>query len=241
MIDVNQEYISEAICNLFGLVGAKENIYYNSLYTPFNKGKIKECIKEIAQYLGLPIEIILSYVPSNYVPTHSESQRFTSPSLVATDSNKRGRAGITAEVYIPNNLPLYGSSSLKNFPIKVKISENINEYPDTFMVVMAHELSHIVLYSLQHSKKENEIYTDITAMLLGFNEIISNGRKTVKQHEQRSLLSTTTITETVTYGYLTDSNFNFAHNKIKEIVSQNKSSKKISSSKAPSYINNLKH
>jgi hypothetical protein len=225
MIEVNQEYISEAIGNLFELVGVKENICYNSVYKPFNKGKIKECIKLIADYLGLPIEINVTYVPSTYTPTYSDSQRFSSQSLVVTDGSKKGGAGISAEVYIPSNLPLYGSSSLTNFPINVKISENINEYPDTFMSIMAHELSHIVLYSLQHSKKENEVYTDITAMLLGFNEIMSDGRKITKQYKQHSLLSTTTTTETVTYGYLTDSNFKFAQRKIREILRQNKKAK----------------
>lgn len=236
MIEVDQEYISDAISNLFGLVGVKENILYSSVYTPFNKGNIKDCIKVIAGYLGLPIEINLTYVPATYAPTHSDSQRFTSKSLVVTDGSKKGRAGISAEVYIPSYLPLYGSSSFTNFPIDVKISENINEYPDTFMAIMAHELSHIVLYSLQHREKENEVYTDITSMLLGFNEIISNGRKTTKEYEQHSLLSTTTITETVTYGYLTDSNFKFAHNRIRKILSQNKKAR-IKFIKQSSFLN----
>jgi hypothetical protein len=107
----------------------------------------------------------------------------------------------------------------------VKISENITEYPATFIAMMAHELSHILLYSLQHDKKENEVYTDITAMLLGFSEIMSDGRKTTDEYTQHSLLSTTTVTETVTYGYLTDSNFKFAHKRIREILSQNKKAK----------------
>jgi len=222
MIEVEQEYINEAISNLFGLVGVKENIPYNFVYKPFSKGKIKECIKVIAGYLGLPIEINLTYIPATYAPTYSDNQRFSSQSLVVTDGSKKGGAGISAEVYIPSYLPLYGSSSLTNFPIDIKISENINEYPDTFMAVMAHELSHIVLYSLQHNEKENEVYADITAMLLGFSGIMNDGRKTTKEYEQHSLLSTTTITETVTYGYLTDSNFRFAHNRIREILRQNK-------------------
>ena len=222
MIEVDQEYISGAINNLFGQVGVKENIPYMSVYEPFSNGRIKECIEVIAGYLGLPIEINLTYIPATYAPTYSDSQRFTSQSLVVTDGSKKGTAGISAEVYIPSYLPLYGSSSLTNFPIDIKISENIKEYPDTFMAVMAHELSHIVLYSLQHTEKENEVYTDITAMLLGFCGIMKDGRKTTKEYDQHSFLSTTTITQTVTYGYLKDSNFKFAHNRIRDILRQNK-------------------
>jgi len=180
----------------------------------------------IAGYLGLPIEINLTYVSANYTPTDSDSQYFTSQSLVVIKGRKKGQAGISAQVFIPGNLPMYGSSDLTNFPIDIKISKNIKEYPDTFISIMAHELSHIILYSLQHNNKDNEIYTDITAMLLGFSEIMIEGRKTTKEYQQNSFLSNTTITETIEYGYLTDRNFNFAYKNIRGILRENRKAKK---------------
>jgi len=226
MIKVDNKYINEAIDNLFHLIGIKEDILYDSMQKPFKKGKIKECIKIIAEYLGLPVEINLSYVSSHYNPNSTGSQGFTTQQLVETDAEKRGVAGIVAQVYIPSYLPLYGTSSFANFPVDVKVSENIKEHPDTFMAIMAHELSHIVLNSLRYDEKDNEIYTDITAMLLGFNEVMRFGRETIKEHQEYSLSSTTTITETTTYGYLSDKQFAFAYKEIIKILKQNKKIKK---------------
>ena len=222
MTEVDNQYVGEAISNLFSLVGAKEDVPYNLLRKPFKKGKIKECIKAIAESLGLPIEINLSYVSPYYKPNGTTGQSFTTQQLVKTDYRGRGVAGITAQVSIPSYLPLYGTSSFSNFPIDIKISENIKEYPDTFLAMMAHELSHIVLHSLRYSERDNEIYTDITAMLLGFNEIVRFGRKTIKGYT----LPTKTITETVTYGYLSDEQFGFAYNEIIKILRQNRKVKK---------------
>lgn len=226
MIKVDNKYIDEAIDNLFHLIGIKEDILYNSIRKPFKKGKIKECIKIIAEYLGLPVQINLSYVSSYYNPNSTNDQGFTTQQLVETDAQKRGVAGIIAQVSIPSYLPLYGTQTFVNFPIDVKVSENIKEHPDTFMAIIAHELSHIVLSSLRYSEKDNEIYTDITAMLLGFNEVMRFGRQTIKEHQEYSLSSTTTITETTTYGYLLDEQFVFAYKKIIKILKQNKKIKK---------------
>lgn len=94
---------------------------------------------------------------------------------------------------------------------------------------MVHELSHIVLHSLWHKEKDKEIYTDITAMMLGFSNIIKNGRKVIKTSSSTDYgffsNTTTTTTETATYGYLSDENFNFAFNKIKEMLNRYKQAK----------------
>ena len=198
MAEVSQKYISEAIDNLFRLLGIKESVPRRSLQRSFDRGVIKECIKEIAHYLGLPIEINLSYVPSDYVPTYRDDQRFTTQALNITEGIRGNAGGITAQVFIPGHLPMYGTSGLVNFPINVKVSEDVEEYKETFFAIMAHELSHVVLYSLQYSQKDNELYTDIAAMLLGFNQVMKRGRKVVNVHEESSLLSTKTTTETIT-------------------------------------------
>jgi hypothetical protein len=226
MTEIDNQYINEAINSLFHLVGIKDDISYDLIRRPFKKGKIKECIKVIAEYLGLPIEINLFYVLPHYNPNNTGNQSFATQQLVKTDARRRGIDGITAQVAIPSSLPLYGTSSFSNFPIDVKISENIKEYPDTFMAIMAHELSHVVLHSLRCNEGDNEIYTDITAMLLGFNEIMRSGRKTIKEYQEHSLFSTTTITETTTYGYLSDEQFGFAYNKIIRILKQQKKIRK---------------
>ncbi len=214
MIEVNKEYLGQAIIDLHKLLGVKDDIPYEALAGPFRKGDIQACVSSIADYLGLPIKVDLSYVASGYSPAHSPSQHFETEALSVTDRTGRSAEAITAQVGIPPNLPMCGTRGLVDFPIHVKVSHDIAEFPSTFYAIMAHELSHIVLHSLQHGQKDNEIYTDITAMLLGFCEVLQIGRKTVKDRHQWSLFETTTVTETTTYGYLSDENFDYAYNKV---------------------------
>jgi len=79
---------------------------------------------------------------------------------------------------------------------------------------MAHELSHVLLHSLWHTEKNNEIYTDLAAMVLGFCEVMNIGRKVVKTEDHFSY----TQTVTTTYGYLADEQFRVARDCIREIL-----------------------
>jgi hypothetical protein len=227
MNEVDNKYIEDAINRLLTTVGVKEYINHDRLISLVNSKKIKEAIKEIAKYLGLPIEVNLSYVPKGYRPGANDG--FQSTHLVKTDWRGRGTGGITAQVSIPGNLPFYGTPGMINFPISIRVSENCAENPATFISVMAHELSHIVLYSLWHKEKENEFYTDLTAMMLGYGDIMRTGRKVVKTESftDHGFLSsqTTTSTQTTTYGYLSDDNFNFAHERISKILNTYKKAK----------------
>ncbi len=98
--------------------------------------------------LGLPIRITLSYVSKEFRLGNTEG--FRSSGLSRTDWTGRGVDGITAQVSIPDYLPLYGSVALAGYPISVRVSENCLERPETFLAIMAHELSHVLLRSLCH-------------------------------------------------------------------------------------------
>ena len=228
--NIDNKYINTAIDDLISLLGIKEEIPIETMLKPFRAGNIKGCIENIANYLGLPIVINLSYVPSNY-QTRNAGNGFESSALAATDRAGRGVEGITAQVSIPSYLPLYGTSGLQGFPINVKISDNCLRYPETFAAIMAHELSHIVLYSLQHKERDNEFYTDLTAMILGFSKVIEIGRK-VEETKNYVIL---TQTSTTTYGYLSDKQFYFAFYKISEIRKKNINLKKMLLKKLTTY------
>lgn len=221
MQGIDNKYISNAIDELINLLGIKEEVAIDTILKPFRAGNIKGCIEKIANCLGLPIVINLSYVPANY-QTRNAGNRFESSALATTDRAGRGVQGITAQVSIPSYLPLYGTSVLQGFPISVKISDNCLKHREPFVAIMAHELSHIVLHSLLHREKDNEYYIDLTAMILGFSVIMLNGRKTVETREK--FMSTETLT--TTYGYLSDEQFYFAFNKISEIRKKNINLKK---------------
>jgi len=219
--NIDNQYISNAIDELINLLGIKEEIPYEIILKHLRHGDIEEGIKKIANYLGLPIAINLSYVPARYLQRNTV-HRFESSALAKTNHAGRGVEGIIAQVSIPSYLPLYGTSRLQGFPINVKVSDNCLEHPETFMAIMAHELSHIVLHSLQNKEKDNEFYTDLTAMILGFSKVMEIGRKVVETKNYVIL----TQTSTTTYGYLSDKQFYFAFNKISEIRKKNINLKK---------------
>ena len=230
MDEVDNKYIDNAITSLFSTVGIKECIDEKNIIPLINSRRVKEAIKEIAKYLGLPIEVNLSFVSKGYSSNNNtNNNNFSSKHLVKTDQKGRGIGGITAQVSIPSNLPLYGTPGMVNFPINIRISENCLDDPEAFISVMSHELSHIVLYSIWHKEKDNEFYTDLTAMMLGFADIMIAGRKIIETntHTDYGFLSskTTTTTQTTTYGYLSDKNFDFALEKIKKILKTSRHTK----------------
>jgi hypothetical protein len=220
---VKIDYIDKALNDLIPALGVKEYVDQEKLTTLIESKKIKEAIKAIAFYLGLPIEVNIYYVPNGYRPNSNYGSGFQSKNLVETDQFNRGTQSITAQVSMPQDLPFYGTPKMVNFPINVRLSENSAENPATLIGVMAHELSHVVLCSIWHKEKENEFYTDLTAMILGFAEIIRVGRKVVKTTTNQQGTNTITHTETTTFGYLSDENFNFAYEKIEKFLSKPRS------------------
>lgn len=220
MEGITNSYLQNAIQNLVSTIGIKDCI--NDRYILFSifSNKIKKGIEEIAKHLGLPITINLSYVSSQY--TVDKPSGFNSTDLAKTDWMGRGTEGITAQISIPRNLPSYGSSAFNNLSIDVRVSENCRKNPATFTAIMAHELSHIVLYSIFHEEKDNEVYTDIAAMMLGFADTIKRGRKVVKTIDNL----TSRETQTTTYGYLSDNQFNFVYREIKKELKKYQKAKK---------------
>jgi hypothetical protein len=212
MEGIDDKYIENAIAALEKTLGVKDHVSARALISLVESHNVGECIREIAKYLGLPIRIDLSYVPRGYRADRTDG--FSSTDLVKTAWGSRGGQGITAQVSIPECLPLYGTPGLNNYPIGVRISEDCTDSPATFIAVMAHELSHVVLHSFWHREKDNEVYTDLTAMMLGFSAVMKDGRKVVKTTERPGR----TETGTTTYGYLSDGQFAYAYDRIEAIL-----------------------
>jgi hypothetical protein len=185
-----------------------------------SKKDTQRCVQEIAIQLGLPISISLTYVPKDFSPGNVAG--FRSSELSRTDWTGHGVDGIIAQVSIPESLPLYGSSSLSGYPIGVRVNENGSERPETFVAIMAHELSHVLLRSLRHPGRASELHTDLVPILLGFGDCVRKGRKNV----QRKTSGGVTTTNTTTYGYLTDSQFEFAWNKVRSMLQYHQGRKK---------------
>ncbi len=209
MEEVSNKYISEALHDLINLFGVRRSLSLDVFCKPFGRpGDLKKCIEQVALQLGLPVKIDLTFIPEGY--NAAAVANFNSRHVVKSDGVGYGSQGIVAEVGIPNSLPLCNSKAMEGFPISVKVRESCKLSPATFITVMAHELSHVLLYSMRHAKKDNEFYTDLTAMLLGFAGIMKTGRKLEEHRTEQGFLSRTHHTKITTYGYLSDKNFEFA-------------------------------
>ncbi len=219
IIDI--QYIETTIEELKDYFGIKKPISGKNIFSLIKNGKVKEAIKLIAWQLDLPVDVNVIVVSKGY----KSNSQFCSKHLAKV--NRYGSEGIIAQVSIPASLPLYGSLDLNGYVIDVKISESCIKYPKSFTVVMAHELSHVLLYSLRHPKKNNEIYTDLLAMMLGFQTIFRDGRKVTTTEEQTGIMETIVKTTTTTYGYLSDEQFDFAFEKINSILKEYRKQKHI--------------
>lgn len=224
---MERRYIENALDELISFLGIKELVDQERLVSLIQSKRVKECAKEIALQLGLPVAIDMTFVPKGFRPGKNDG--FQSSHLVKTDSQGRGREGIVAQVSIPSDLPLFGTSRMVDFPIRVRVGEDCYDHPETLIAVMAHELSHILLHSLMHKERENEFYTDLTPMVLGFAEVVRSGRKVVTESYSNSdpySRSTTTHTETTTYGYLTDDNFDLVFSRVVSALAAHEAPKK---------------
>ncbi len=154
---LSNDKILSALKELIASVGVKEDVPYDKFLSFLQRNNAEGCVQEIATQLCLPIRVNLSYVPKSFMPDHTgHTDGFHSSALVLTDSTGRGIESITAQVSIPQFLPMFGTSSLQGYPIRVRVSENCYEYPDTFLAIMAHELSHVLLASLYSAQKNSE-------------------------------------------------------------------------------------
>ena len=90
---------------------------------------------------------------------------------------KGGPANASAWVNMPLLFPLFGTTEYRNLQLDVFVRKSVvAEWQfDTLIAGLSHELSHIVLESLQYEYRRAEEAVDITAILLGFRRFYLRG------------------------------------------------------------------
>jgi len=215
MIDnVGDDEIRAAVQQLAASLGLKDDESAEELLKRLENRDTQGCVQEIATRLRLPVRIDLSYISSNFKA--GDSRRFETSYLSRTDGDGHGVDGITAQVDIPRLLPVFGSPELNGYVIRVRVSENCGRNPHSFVTIMAHELSHVLLGALWHPMRDSELHTDLVPLLMGFRQCVRSGRRVVTT----SVTDSGSATETTTYGYLTDSQFECACRSVQECLSE---------------------
>lgn len=215
---VDKRYVQRAIDQLFAVLGVRDHAPFAEGVTLRDQADVETCVQRVASHMGLPVRIQLTFVRDAADPSVSG---FQSCSLARTAASGSAE-GITAQVTTPEFLPFYGSGELVGLPIQVKVSENCVAYPKTFIAIIAHELSHVLLRSLAHPERDNEIYTDVTAMLMGFSHVMEDGRQIVRRKDCGDWVRT----ERTTFGYLADREFDYAVREVDALLKKYSSDKK---------------
>ena len=201
---ITNEYILSAMNDLIEAVGIKESVAGSDLEALVSSGQVQQCVEAVCAQLGISPRVSVKHVSS--LAAHSSGDSFHSTQLSKTDTRGRGYEGITAQVRLPRQVPLYGSAASEGLAVEVLVGDDVARHARTFLAMMAHELSHVLLYLLWHPQRDNEVWTDLTALLQGFASVLRDGRKV---SEERLVAGRRKRVET-TFGYLTDAQFEFA-------------------------------
>ena len=80
----------------------------------------------------------------------------------------------------PQQVPAYGTAEFKRTRVVVNARREVLETKPFVCVVagFAHELSHVVLFSIGHRLQHQEKAVDLTAMILGYQSFIADAELT---------------------------------------------------------------
>jgi len=100
----------------------------------------------------------------------------------------------------PEKMPYYGTAAFKETSVDMFIRKQFaaSRPFEEFAIAAAHELSHIVLDSVDHPLRKEEKAVDLTAMLLGFSQLYYGAAHTTRR-------VTPNLIEQRHLGYLTES------------------------------------
>lgn len=117
-------------------------------------------------------------------------------------------------IELPGKMPLFGTPQFLYTHVIVNVRKDLLDTKSFAYVVagFAHELSHVVLNTIQHELQHNEKAVDLTAMILGYGAFITDAEiiKTVRA-------SSDSYIETERLGYLTSTEARFALRHLSEL------------------------
>lgn len=149
--------------------------------------------------------------------------------------NSGGDPAAPAWIETPDPFPPLHSRAFRMHTFRMFIRKSfIAQAPlDSLVSGIAHELAHIVLRSVNHVESNNEKFVDLTAMHFGYDEMFVKGHIAIRSVQTRMperipgylihLLNSLTLhrivfttTPFTKYGYLSEAEIIFAHQRIRE-------------------------
>ena len=188
------------VSDIFG-VGIKENISKDRMSVfrdLFKKENFNQFIWEMKEDMNLKTRIFFKFHPDSELISRIKGNPFLAEILgtykeynIPFDRHKE-----PATIRFSEPL-LFGTESFENHRFELLIGETMKyESVESFIYLLAHELSHIVLHSIKHPLRHSEVATDICAIILGYGDVMRKGR---------------ILSGNVRLGYLTDEQFEIAY------------------------------
>lgn len=150
-----EEFLQPLLASFNGARGAVDRMALKDL---FNEQKFTDMVGFIMDSMNLHLKMKVGYV------------------------NSGGPSGAVAWVEVPTVMPIFGFSLLRvhqRCTVYLR-KEFITMAPfDSLVLVIAHEMSHVVLDSIYHPLRGNEEAVDITAMILGYADFFVNGHRII--------------------------------------------------------------
>lgn len=173
------------------------NIFENCKKTK----KFSDFIREVKLLFNLPMGFRIQYKYDKIIYDQPEAVRNLVMQLCPFSM------GWAARVIMPEYLPPFGSSALKNYDITIEIKKSLQyEKFESFFFCISHEMSHVLLRAVKPELWLNEEANDLLPLVMGFSEIAKEGRNSLTG---------------IPYGYLDDELFLFACQRIKEMQKAN--------------------
>ncbi|MCM8803619.1 MAG: hypothetical protein NC827_10020 [Candidatus Omnitrophica bacterium] len=200
-IKLERDYIDETLKNLYTLLGIHEKLPLKEIYRWISKGEINKANKIITEHIGIPNPVDVEFVKGKELISSSLTER-EKPSF------------IVAQIEIPPNLPVYGDPTLRNFPIRIKLNNELkHKSKEVIGCVLAHENTHLILDLLRYQGQYREVDIDLATIVLGLGDLIKKGRT----YTETNYNFFYTQYRTETFGYLDEESFNYAYRKTKAL------------------------
>lgn len=175
-----RDVINELIMDL----GLRENISndkYQNMLTAFNRRDYASCVAQVRNIFKLSmVKVRIVYVDdidflrgvsvkNMDVIKLREASKIAASLRVQVVPNKR----TIMQVKMPPRMPVYGSVAFSSLTIVLKIKKSIFcESFDKFLIGIAHEMAHVILYAKYNPWRKSEKATDILVLLWGFMDVV---------------------------------------------------------------------
>lgn len=202
---MNHREIEKAIKELVNFFSINDSIDEYELLELLKNGKRLECARKMAQYFKLPVKVKLL--------DEQEPGGPRSHNLVRTDKKGHEVQGVAAQVLDLQDVPSFLSKELEGHVVKIVVSKDYGPHPRSFLAVLAHEMAHVVLETMEYPKRESEEVVDLAAMVMGFSDILKSGYDLRHDWIEEIPGGVKTHRQKLQYGFLKD-NLAYAYDRI---------------------------